>query len=397
MKRNSFLLLGGLIMLAMIAACSSVPKTPEVVEPPRNPIELAKEAAGNGMDNYEAGSYNEAITAFEQAIALFEEAAPTAGELDSIAVNIERMKLNIATSRNSQAEESFQDQIFVEAIQHYEQALEIYNALEPVTITSEELEANKIRLYNNLAITNQRAGSFEESVRYYDMILAKEPNNAEVLNFKFNVLNNDIRDEQRAFQSLKDYADASNDVNAFIMLAGKYADKGNNEQATLYYERALSSRPDANTYKALANFYRQTTQWAKSNEILLRFVATTPEQSEMLIAYRLIGDNYSKLNNRAKMAEYFEKALAIEEDSQIALALASYYNGSSNWNKVVSFATMALRGAPRNADALLLRGNAYYRLNRFNEARTDLELIRNDARHGANATALLNAIANRRP
>ncbi len=117
----------------------------------------------------------------------------------------------------------------------------------------------------------------------------------------------------------------------------------------------------------------------------------------MLIAYRLIGDNYSKLNNRAKMAEYFEKALAIEEDSQIALALASYYNGSSNWNKVVSFATMALRGAPRNADALLLRGNAYYRLNRFNEARTDLELIRNDARHGANATALLNAIANRRP
>ncbi len=134
MRKNSFLLLGGLIMLAMIAACSSVPKTPEVVEPPRNPIELAKEAAGNGMDNYEAGSYNEAITAFEQAIVLFEEAAPTAGELDSIAVNIERMKLNIATSRNSQAEESFQDQIFVEAIEHYEQALEIYNALEPVTI-----------------------------------------------------------------------------------------------------------------------------------------------------------------------------------------------------------------------------------------------------------------------
>jgi tetratricopeptide (TPR) repeat protein len=82
------------------------------------------------------------------------------------------------------------------------------------------------------------------------MILAKEPNNSEVLNFKFNVLNNDIRDEQRAFQSLKDYADASNDVNAFIMLASKYADSGNNEQATLYYERALASRPDANTYKA---------------------------------------------------------------------------------------------------------------------------------------------------
>ncbi|HOH46383.1 MAG TPA: hypothetical protein PLX59_00965 [Candidatus Cloacimonadota bacterium] len=109
-----------------------------------------------------------------------------------------------------------------------------------------------------------------------------------------------------------------------------------------------------------------------------------------------MGNNYRNLNNNAKMVEYFEKALLIEEDPQLALAVASYYNGRSNWAKVISFTTMALRGNARNADALLLRGNAYFKSNRFNEARTDLELIRNDPRHGTNATNLLNAIARRR-
>ena len=398
MKRSVIIISSLMLILLIGAGCASnKTEVPEVVEPPRNPLQLARDAAGNGLDALDENSYMMAIESFNEAISLFEEAAPVASEQDSIAQNIERMKLNLATTHTRLAKESFDDQIFPEAITHYNQALDIYNALEPITISPEELSENKMQLYSNLAITNQRARNFEEAIRFYDMILAVEPDNVEVLNFKFHILNSDIGDQQRAFQVLKNYAEASNDANAYLLLANNYAEAGDNEQAGLYYERALEIRPDSSTYRALGNFYRSTQQWSNSNEVLMRLIETNPGDEELVVVYKLMGDNYNKLGNRAKMAEYFEKAIAIKEDGQLALAVASYYNGASNWNKVIQFATITLRNIPRNADALLLRGNAYYRTNRFNEARVDLEQIRNDPRHGTNATNLLNAIANRRP
>lgn len=397
MIRHSFLLLSVLVVFTIISACSSTPKPPVVVEVPVSPMIQAQAYADSALDLFDAEDYMNALTQFNTALNTFRDAASVATEIDSVNHKIEKMQLNIATTHLRMAHESYEAQIYPEAIEHYEAALEVYDSITaPITIEADALQQNRVQLYSNLALVNKTAGNFEAAITYYDRILAGDPNNADVLNSKFIVLNNDIRDTDRAFRVLRDYAEASNDANAYLMLAGKYAENGNNTEAQSNYLRALEIRADGNTYKSLASFYLNTSQWAKSNDILLRYVGTNPPQEEMLICYRLMGNNYRNLNNNAKMVEYFEKALLIEEDPQLALAVASYYNGRSNWAKVISFTTMALRGNARNADALLLRGNAYFKSNRFNEARTDLELIRNDPRHGTNATNLLNAIARRR-
>lgn len=392
MKKYISLLLVSIIVLTIVSACSSNKKEPVVVEPPRNPLALAQEAAGNGNDQFDQKLYHDAILAYKSAIALYEEYAPSATPTDSLAYNIEKLNLNIATSHLRMADESITEMIYPEAIAHYDTALVVYKSLAPLTITQDALKEDVRQVYNNLIIAHRNAGNFEKAIEYVDMILVDQPNNADMLNLKFNILQNDIKDETRAFQVLQDYATASGDANAYLVLAGKYNDKGDATNAALYYEKALTLKQDANTYSSVANFYRTTKQYAKSNEVLTKLIATQPSQETLLTAYRLMGDNYSKLNNKAKMAEYFEKALAIEADDKLSLALASYYNGTKNYNKVVTYATQVLRVNPNSADALILRGSAYYNLKQNAAAKADLLRVENDPKYGASAKAMLKAI-----
>lgn len=392
MKTNVKLILVSLVVLILATACSSNKKEPVVVEPPRNPLLLAHDASSNGMKAFTDKFYTEAITNFGEAITLYNEAVVTASPTDSIPQNIEKMNLNIATSHLRMAEERLEDQIFNEAVAHYDTALVIYKSLVPLTKTKSELDAEILVLYKNLAVANEKAGNFEIAINNIDQVLAANPGDEDMLNYKFTILNNDIKDETRAFKVLQDYAEASNDPTAYRMLADKLNEKGDKVKAGEYYERALALKQDANTYSAVANFYRSNDQWAKSNEVLLKLVETNPDQAVMLTAYRLIGDNYNKLNNKAKMAEYFEKALNIESDEKIALLLASYYNGLKNYNKVITYASIVLRSNSSSSDALMLRGLAYYNLKRNAEAKADLNRIQNDPKYGKQVQSLLKAI-----
>ena len=392
MKTNVKLILISLVVLILAAACGSNKKEPVVVAPRRNPLMLAQDASSNGMKAFTDKSYVEAITNFGEAVDLYNEAAITAALTDSIPQNIEKMNLNIATTHIRMAEESLEDQIFVEAVAHYDSALVIYKSLAPLTKTKAELDSEILALYKNLAVANEKAGNFETAITNINQILAVNPGDEDMLNYKFTILNNDIKDETRAFKVLQDYAEASDDPTAYRMLADKFNDKGNKVKAGEYYEKALALKQDANTYSAVANFYRSNDQWAKSNEVLSKLVAINPDQATLLTAYRLMGDNYNKLNNKAKMAEYFEKALNIESDEKIALLLASYYNGLKNYNKVITYSTIVLRTNGSSSDALMLRGLAYYNLKRNAEAKADLTRIQNDPKYGKQVQSLLKAI-----
>jgi len=392
MKKYSSLLLISFVVLILLSACSSNKKEPVVTAPPRNPLALAQEAASNGNDQFDNKLFEDAINSYMSAISLYQEYTPASSPADSIAYNIEKMNLNIATSHNRMADESMSAQIYTEAIAHYDSVLVIYKSLAPLTISREQLNDNITAVYKNLEIANLSAGNFEEAIRYVDLILADDPGNADMLNVKFNILKNNIKDEARAFKVLHDYAEASNDVNAYLKLAEKYSDSGDNNSATIYYEKALTIRQDANTYSTVANFYRTTKNYAKSNELLTKLLATNPNEEVLLTTYRIMGDNFSKLNNKAKMAEYFEKAVNIKPDGQLSLGIASYYNGTKNYNKVVTFATQTLKEMPSNSDALLLRGNAYFKLKQNAQAKADLQRIENDPKNGASAKAILKAI-----
>lgn len=380
----------GLSLLLLLTACGSNKQV--VVEEPvpvRNPLALAYAASTDGNDAFSEKQYEMAISSFKEAIALFNEAAPTAVPSDSISLNVEKMNLNIAKSYSDMAIESGKESMFDEAIMHYNEALNIYKSLTPVIITQEELNQNILTVYKNLAITSKDAGKYEQAITYYDQILRMQPNNPDILNAKFFILSDNIKDDNRAFAVLIEYAEASKDPAAFINLGDRYLEKGNTVEAGKYYQKALALKPDAEMFRRMVNFYNANKDWANANKYLEMLVATNPEKNELASYYSRIGKNYDELKDKKKMVEYYEKSIAIERDPVIALILASYYNSQKNYAKVISYTTMTLGSNSNNTDALMLRGVAYYQSKNYKAARTDLERIQNDVKYGAQVKNLL--------
>ncbi|MDD2228498.1 MAG: tetratricopeptide repeat protein [Candidatus Cloacimonetes bacterium] len=375
--------------MLLLAACGGNKQVAVEPVPVRNPLALAYEASGNGNDSYEEGLYNDAIASYTEAIALFNEAAPTAVPSDSIALNIEKMNLNIAKTNIDMAGESIEASMFNEAIANYESALTIYKSLNPISITQDMLKNNIVGVYNNLAITAKSAGNYEQVIKYYDSILAMQPNDPDILNAKFFVLSDNIKDEARAYQVLIEYAEASQDPVAFINLGDRYAERGNTVEAGKYYMKALALKPDADMYRRMANFYRASKDWTNANVYLEKLVATEPPAGELATIYNMIGKTYDEMGNKKKMVEYYEKSITIDRDPQLALLLASYYNGTKTYQKVVNYASITISADARNSDALMLRGLAYYKLKNYSAAKVDLERIQNDPKWGSQAKNIL--------
>lgn len=382
------------LAVLLLAACS--PNKPVIEEKPVEPttMELARKAAGQGNDLYEEKQYTMAIEAFQKAIDKFNQAQTegSATETDSIAINVEAMNLNIAKAYSDLALESATDSMFDEAAGFYKKSLEVYQTMIRQRTTEKELQDYIYALYSNISYTLTQATKYEDAISYLDLMLSIQPNNEETLNLKFSILRDNIKDEERAFSVLKDYAEAAQDANAFMMLAEKYVDKKNDAQAVIYYEKALALKDDENVILRVAQFYRNGKQWDKSTALYDRYIAKKPDQASLATAYKLVGDNYRQAKNTTKMVEYFDKYLAIERDAQIALLLASHFNSQKNYQRVISYASTVLSVDSRNSDALMLRGVAYYQLKRNAEAKSDLEKLQNDPKYGAQATQIIKAI-----
>lgn len=378
-----------------MGACTSN-KTVEVApEPVRKPLELAHEAAAQGSGFFEDQLFDDAIMAYTKAMRLFEEGATTATDADSVSANIERMQLNIAKCHTDMALDHISMTLYDDALEQYEKALEIYETLEPVVTSEEELNEMIMASYGNIAFVAQTAGDYEKTIYYYDKVLEANPNDAEVLNNKFLILRDQIKDEDAAFAVLENYANVAegiNAYNAFIMLASGYAQADRNQEAETAYLKAEELRPDAQTFARIANFYRANSEWTKANVYLEKFLLTGPDQDERINTYKQIAGNYANLGNKNKTVEYYEKIIEIAPETQIALYLASHYNGLKNWNKVISNATIVINNDMNNAAARMLRGVAYYSLNNMAAAKADLQRIENDPTYGAQASSILKSI-----
>lgn len=393
MLKPKYFALAGLVVLMAMTACSSNKQVEFVApEPVVTPMELARDAATEGTDLYQDKLYDAAIIAFTNAWQLFNQAAPNATEEDSIAYNIESMKLNIAKAYAELAYDHMDITLYDEALRSYETALEIYQNHKPVRISQAELDRDILATYNNMAIVAQEAGMYEKTIEYYDEILKKEPGNERILNGKFHVLSDNLKDDARAFAALEDYAKVADSDAAYLLLAENYTEKRNFIKAEAAYMKALELREDADMYARLGNFYRTSSQWAKANTYLEKLVATKPNQETLALVYKQIGQNYQQLGNSAKMAEFLEKSVNIDRDANTALSLASHFNGAKNWAKVITYSTITLGSDANNATARMLRGVAYLQQKNYASARTDLERIQNDSTYGAQVQGILKSL-----
>ncbi|HNT52200.1 MAG TPA: hypothetical protein PKH19_02265 [Candidatus Syntrophosphaera sp.] len=392
MKKTGLFLPALLVILIALAACSSNKKVVEPVEVPPTPLELAREAADNGAAAFTSEDYTGALAAFAEAKEYYLQAAPTATAADSVEVNVERIELNQALTYMTMAKESVELGLHADALEEYEQAVRVYQALVPLTITALERDSYVNILNRNLAITAENAAQYERALGYYDRVLEVEPGNEEILNIKYHILKDKIKDEERAFQVLKDYAEASKDYRAYLILAQAYRENNDQEAAAANYEKALLLANNADVFTRVADFYREIGNYQKSNEVLEKFVTTGPDNAALALAYRVIAGNYDKLRNITKKIEYYDKSLTVERNADVALILANHYNQQKLWDRVISYATQVINLDATKAAAFLLRGNAYYMNKRYSEAKLDLNRIVNDPTYGKSAQDILSRI-----
>ncbi|HOR30016.1 MAG TPA: histidine kinase dimerization/phospho-acceptor domain-containing protein, partial [Candidatus Syntrophosphaera thermopropionivorans] len=313
-------------------------------------------------------------------------------ESGKLELNIERIDLNIALSYVNQGNEDASLGFYDDALTAYQNAANIYKSLKPLTITPAERDDYLAKLYRNMAITAQNAKKFEQALQYYDMVLTYEPGNEEILNIQYHILKDDIKDQDRAYKVLKDYAEASQDYQAYLILAAAYKDSGDTATAEQYYLKAMELGNNPDVYARVADFYREIKNYTKSNEILTKLIASTTDKSTLALAYRVMADNYAKLGNTAKRIEAYDNSLKYEESAEIALILADHWNKQKNWDKVITYATKAINANPSNAAAYLLRGNAYYMKKNYAAAKADLQRIQNDPTYGKCASDILKKI-----
>lgn len=389
--RFYIMLLSAALLVILLGACSGTKEVVPVEVPP-TPMELANAAVTGAQNDYDEEAYDEAIIKFKEALTQYELAAPTAAETDSVDVKIEQVKLFMAKIYMDIASESSNLEIHTDAIEQLQSALEIMREIEPLTIPESEKTELIKALYRRIAYAQQAAGLYEEALETYDLELAMDPDNEDILNIKYEILNDYIKDEARAIQVLKDYAETSQNYNAYLILGNRYDERKNFDEAKRYYEMALELNPNKDVLIMVANFYRNNGKWADSNAALERLVALKPEDSTLATVYNLIALNYNELKNRAKSVEYLEKALAIEPNVNNALSVAGYYHSAKNYNKTITYATMVLREDSNNSTALLLRGDSYFRLKRNSDAKADLQRIVNDRTHGNTAQQILKQI-----
>ncbi len=392
MKPRFYIMLLSAALLAILLGACSGTKEVVPVEVPPTPMELANAAVTGAQNDYDEEAYDEAIIKFKEALTQYELAAPTAAETDSVDVKIEQVKLFMAKIYMDIASESSNLEIHTDAIEQLQSALEIMQEIEPLTIPESEKTELIKALYRRIAYAQQAAGLYEEALETYDLELAMDPDNEDILNIKYEILNDYIKDEARAIQVLKDYAETSQNYNAYLILGNRYDERKNFDEAKRYYEMALELNPNKDVLIMVANFYRNNGKWADSNAALERLVALKPEDSTLATVYNLIALNYNELKNRAKSVEYLEKALAIEPNVNNALSVAGYYHSAKNYNKTITYATMVLREDSNNSTALLLRGDSYFRLKRNSDAKADLQRIVNDRTHGNTAQQILKQI-----
>lgn len=358
----------------------------------RTYIMLAEEAAESGARAYEDELFPQALEDFTSAHDYYVMAEPNSSPADSIDVNLERIQLNIALTYRKLANESDELSMYEDALNEYQAAADIYNGLELLTMTEAERDDELLIIYNNMAVTAEKAGRYEDALDYYDQVLEYSPGNETVLYTKYTILKDNINDEERAFQVLRDYAGASQNYNAYLILAQAYKESGDNATAATYYDQALELSEDLDVYTRVADFYRSIGDYERSNAVLEEFIASEPDEASLAAAYRVIAGNYERLGNTGKMVEYYDRSLDVEPNADVALLLANHYYQRKSWNNVINYASQVINLDASKSAAFLLRGYAYYMNKRYGEARTDLTRIQNDPTHGATARQILNLI-----
>lgn len=301
----------------------------------------------------------------------------------------EKSKERIAKEYLATGDSLFTAKNFTKSIESYRNSLNTFNdAKTDLTPFTEEIKGINFKLY----AAGLNAKNYEVATQYGEAYLTYDPANEAVVKNLAQVYRIALKNIQKAISLWKNYDDKYNSFTAKQEIAELYSKNKDTSNAILWYNKALEMNKDADVLQKIASLYIDNKQPEKAIKTYQDFISTNPSQRDLGKTYRNMGTLYKDINDNANAIKYYELALNINWDRNIALWLVMQYydsNGYSNANKHI--AIMLERNSKDN-DAIYYKALILYNQENLTEAKTYFEKIKNHPSYGQSAQGYIKSI-----
>jgi protein O-GlcNAc transferase len=160
-------------------------------------------------------------------------------------------------------------------------------------------------------------------------------------------------------------------------LASIYAARGEFEQALRALAQVRAADPtDAQVDGEEGLILMQANRWTEAQAALLRAVAITPDDANVLNALGLLA--WQHAGNLDEAAAYFSRALSVHAEADDFNAslhsnLGAIYGQQGRFSDAIAEFKMALQITPNDPEYLTNLGTAYAAIGRLGDARRELE------------------------
>jgi YVTN family beta-propeller protein len=203
----------------------------------------------------------------------------------------------------------------------YEKAIKCYDRV--IEIDPKNFDAK-----NAKGLAFERLNRYEEAIKYYDKVLEKDPNNIEALKAKAFALERLDKDDEAEKYYKEISENYTNEINKTSDEAKMYQELGNNDEAIICYDRIISI--DANNSNA----------WLKKGHL------------------------FYKLNNFNKAIECYDRIIRLDKYKE---KLKRERQEELTDKQIIEY-YKTIEPSPENIEALNEKGNAFEKLEKYNDA-----------------------------
>ena len=249
----------------------------------------------------------------------------------------------------------------------YEKAIE--HTTKAITLRPDLAPAHR-----NLGQFYHTSGNLEKAVEHLERAVALRPNDA-AAEAHLGVAYFDAGQNEKAIRHLENaIALRPRHTPALVNLALTYSHAGQNDRAIELLKEAVAIQPElAAAHANLGGIYSRIGQYDVGIQYLSRALEIQPDHP---LANQNLGMAYRAQGRYAEAIEHFKKALELQSgsgDAQTYLNIGDTYYDMGQYEKAIPYFQEVAERHPNVANAHMLLGLAYRRLNRMDEARPHFE------------------------
>ena len=301
----------------------------------------------------------------------------------------ERTKERIAREYLATGDSLFTAKSFDKAIASYKNSLTTFNeAKTDITPFDEEFKSIYFKLY----AAGLNAKDYNIAAQYGEAYLEYDSANESVVRNVAQVYRVALKNIQKAINVWKKYDEQYNSFTAKQEIADLYSRNDDINNAIIWFNKALEMNKDADVLQKIASLYINNKQPGKAIEAYEGFISTNPSRRDLGKTYRNMGTLYKDTNDNQKATQYYELALEIDWDRNIALWLAVQYYDANAFNNADKHVSKMLERNARDNDAIYYKALILFNMDKLTEAKNYFEKIKNHPSYGQSAQGFIKSI-----